>query len=254
MDNVVIVTNIQRFSLHDGAGIRTTVFFKGCNLKCPWCCNPENIEFKIQDYKYNDESGTYGYKITLEDLEKEILKDKEFYCTHGGVTFSGGDCLLQFEKIEPLLKSLKEKNINICIETSLMVSENLVDIAIKYVDEFIIDIKILDENTVNKINGNVNLYMENIENVFRNNCKVIFRIPLVPKYTLTETNLKKIIEFLKKYKPTKVEIFKIHRLGEKKYKTLGKEMPIFDDVSDKTVQIIKKQIEEIGIKTEYCKI
>lgn len=74
----VIVNDIQRFSLHDGPGIRTTIFFKGCNLKCPWCSNPENIDFKIVEYNYQNQKGTYGYEIELEDLEKEILKDKRF--------------------------------------------------------------------------------------------------------------------------------------------------------------------------------
>ena len=72
----VIISNIQRFSLHDGPGIRTTIFFKGCNLKCPWCSNPENIDFEIQEYEYQKEKGIYGYEIELEQLEKEILKDK----------------------------------------------------------------------------------------------------------------------------------------------------------------------------------
>ncbi len=75
----VIVSDIQRFSLHDGPGIRTTVFFKGCNLRCPWCSNPENLEFNIIPYEYENEKGTYGYEITLEELEKEILKDKRVF-------------------------------------------------------------------------------------------------------------------------------------------------------------------------------
>lgn len=250
----VIVSNIQRFCLHDGPGIRTTVFFKGCNLKCPWCSNPENIDFKIQEYEYQNEKGIYGYEIDLDELEKEVLKDKPFYENGGGVTFSGGDCLLQFEKIELLLKRLKKQKINICVETSLTIPENLVDIAIKYVDEFIIDIKILDEDDVNKINGNVKLYNKNIIKIFDNNCNVIFRIPLVPNYTMTEKNMKKILEFLSIYKPNKVEIFKIHRLGEKKYKTLQKEMPIFEEISDSDIEKIKKKIENLGILTEYCKI
>ena len=174
----VIVSNIQRFSLHDGPGIRTTVFFKGCNLKCHWCSNPENMNFEIEKYKDGNEEKFYGYEIELEDLEKEILKDKAFYETGGGVTFSGGEPLLQFDKIEPLLEKLKKENINICIETALSVREELVDIAIKYVDEFIIDIKILDKDNVNKINGNIELYESNIKKIFESGKKVIFRIPL----------------------------------------------------------------------------
>ena len=103
----VIVSNIQRFCLHDGPGIRTTVFFKGCSLNCPWCANPENIDFNIEEYSENGEKKHFGYEISLEELEKEIIKDEDYYMTGGGVTFSGGECLFQFKKIEPLLQKLK---------------------------------------------------------------------------------------------------------------------------------------------------
>ena len=75
----VRITNIQRFSLHDGPGIRTTVFLKGCNLHCPWCCNPENIDFNIEHYVENGLEKDFGYDIDLEDLEREVLKDEAFY-------------------------------------------------------------------------------------------------------------------------------------------------------------------------------
>ena len=153
----IIVSNIQRFCLQDGPGIRTTVFFKGCNLNCPWCSNPENINPNMESYRENNEINTYGYEISLEDLEKEILKDQLYYKSGGGVTFSGGECLLQFEKIEELLKRLKENRINMCIETALSVPQKYVDIAVKYVDEFIIDIKILDEANIDKHNGNIHI-------------------------------------------------------------------------------------------------
>ena len=81
MNKKVLVTNIQRFSLHDGPGIRTTVFFKGCNLRCPWCANPENINFEKEEYIDLEKktSGIFGYDIEIEKLEQEILKDKVFY-------------------------------------------------------------------------------------------------------------------------------------------------------------------------------
>ena len=250
----VIVTNIQRFCLHDGPGIRTTVFMKGCNLRCPWCSNPENLEHEIQTYEYDDEAGKYGYEITLADLEKEILKDKNYFDNGGGVTFSGGEALLQFDKLKPLLENLKEENINVCLETALMVSNELVDIAVEYVNEFIVDVKILDEKGIFKINGNIDLFKRNIDKLFRNKCNVIFRIPLVLEYTLTDENIQEILDFLQIYKPSKVEIFKIHRLGEKKYKTLNMTMPEFKDVDDKQIENLKEKIKNIGIEILYCKI
>ena len=122
----VRITNIQHFSLDDGPGIRTTIFLKGCNLTCPWCCNPENINFEIENYIHNNQKESFGYDIPLEELEKEILKDEVFYSENdGGVTFSGGEPLLQIKELEPLLKSLRSKNINICFETALCVPSEL---------------------------------------------------------------------------------------------------------------------------------
>ena len=250
----VIISNIQRFCLHDGPGIRTTIFFKGCNLRCPWCSNPENLEFEIQEYKYKEKVGQYGYEISLEDLEKEILKDRKFFANGGGVTFSGGEAILQFDKLQPLLVKLKEQKINLCIETALMVPSHLVDIAIKYIDEFIVDIKILDEKNIDKINGNLNLYYKNIRALFNNNCNVIFRIPLVPDYSFTKENIKQILKFLNEFKPSKVEIFKIHRLGENKYKALNKEMPEFNELSENEIKKIQSEIEKLKINVQYCVI
>ena len=250
----VIISNIQRFSLHDGPGIRTTVFFKGCNLKCPWCSNPENINFNIQKYMENGEKKYFGYEISLKELEKEILKDKNFFETGGGVTFSGGECLLQFENIEPLLKKLKKNNINICVETALNVPSNLVDIALKYVNNFYIDIKILGKNSINLIGLNSSLYEKNLKKVFLKNKNVIFRIPLVKKYTYTVENKKSIISFLSKYKPSKVEIFSVHNLGEKKYKLLNIKPLKFDNLDEKELVSFKNEISALDIDCEIIRL
>ena len=250
----VIVTNIQRFSLHDGPGIRTTIFFKGCNLSCPWCSNPENLNFEIEPYFDEETNGTYGYEIELNDLEKEILKDKLFYENGGGITFSGGEALLQFDKLEPLLQSLKKQNINMCIETALSVPEHLVEIALQYIDEFIVDIKILDEETIDKINGNLNFFKTNIKKIFVNKKNVIFRIPLAKDYIVTEKNIHLILEFLSKYKPNKLELLEIHNLAEKKYKTLHKKMVKLETIKQEKIKEIKNKIEELGIQVEICKL
>lgn len=250
----VIVTNIQRFSLHDGPGIRTTVFFKGCNLRCPWCSNPENINFEIENYTYGNEQGIYGYRISLEELFNEVMKDKEFYEDGGGVTFSGGECLFQMERIEPLLKKLKEKNMHICIETALNVPKKFLEIALKYVDLFYVDMKILDENLAKKINGNTNIYIENLQLLDSSKKDYIIRIPLVNGYTYTDKNINEIMKTLNKIKPIKVEIFKIHNLAQKKYETLQKEMFKEEEISNEQMQEIKEKIENIKIKCDIIKI
>lgn len=233
----VRITDIQHFSLHDGPGIRTTVFLKGCSLKCPWCANPECISSEIQ--------GEFGYDISLEELEKEILKDEPYYKTGGGVTFSGGEPLLQIKSYEELLKSLKLKNINICFETALFVPNNYLEIANFYSDEFIVDIKMLSgENTRNVLNGNVNQYLDNLKSLEMS--KTTFRIP-VTEFSLNDREL--IFELLHEFQPKKLEIFKLHNLARRKYEILNREF-YFEEVSDETINSFYSDLVEIVPNTE----
>lgn len=255
----VRITNIQHFSLDDGPGIRTTVFLKGCNLTCPWCCNPENISFEIEEYNHNNQNEYFGYDISLEELEKEILKDEVFYDNgKGGVTFSGGEPLLQIKELETLLKSLKEKNINICFETSLSVASDLLEMAIDYIDEIFIDIKILNKKEANDIlNLDLDLYYENLE--FINNSKldksnVTFRIPLNNEYTLKGDNIENILKLIEKYPDFKVEIFKTHNLAKSKYESLDKEFNQFSDIDDELIDEVYEKIKKINSNVFIIKL
>lgn len=246
----VRITNIQHFSLQDGMGIRTTVFLKGCNLNCPWCSNPENISFEIENYHHDNQSEYFGYDISLEDLEKEILKDEVFYGDDGGVTFSGGEPLLQIKELNPLLMSLKNKNINICMETSLSVPADLLKIAIEYVDEIFIDVKILaKEDAKDILNLDTELYLENLELIDKSNIKndkITFRIPLNNEYTLKEDNIKLILNLIQKYPNYKVEIFKTHNLAKSKYESLNRKFIQFSEISDETIDDVYEKISKIN--------
>lgn len=247
----VRITNIQHFSLDDGPGIRTTVFLKGCNLTCPWCCNPENISFEIEDYNHNNQNECFGYDISLEELEKEVLKDEIYYDNgKGGVTFSGGEPLLQIKELEPLLKSLKEKNINICFETSLSVPSDLLEMAIEYIDEIFIDIKILDKGEArNILNLDADLYCNNLELISNSKIgedNIIFRVPLNNEYTLREENIGLILKLIEKYPDFKIEIFKTHNLAKSKYESLEKEFNQFSEISDESIDEVYTRIERIN--------
>lgn len=240
----VVVSSIQRFSLHDGPGIRTTVFLKGCNLRCPWCSNPENIDFNIQEYYKDGIKYRYGIEYSLDDLLEIILKDKKFYKNNGGVTFSGGECLLQFKKIEPLLFKLKKEKINICIETALNVPIKFVEIALKYVDYFYIDMKIVDDKGIKQIGYDKELYIKNLIKIFSTCDNIVIRMPVVPGYTYTKKNISSIIEILKMIHVKNMEIFKIHKLGAEKYKTLGLKMTDFKEVTIQEINELKTILEK----------
>lgn len=252
----VRVTNIQRFCLNDGKGIRTTVFLKGCNLRCPWCSNPENMNFEKEEYIKNSQNGIYGEDLEIDELFNEIIKDKEYYLkSNGGVTFSGGEALLHSKALLPLLKRLKDNNINICFETSLFVPYNLIELVIPYIDSFIIDIKILnEEKALNILNGSISLYYSNLDLLYKTKKIEKFRIPLVKEYTLDKDNINKIIELCKKYNDVKVEIFKIHNLGFSKYESLGLKANEFLDIDDEEVEEVYKLLSKENIEADIIKL
>ena len=254
MDNI-LVTNIQRMCFHDGPGIRTTVFLKGCTLNCPWCSNPENINFAIEEYYKDGIAGTYGKLYTSEELLREIKKDITFYGDKGGVTFSGGEALIQIENLIPLLTKLKDLGVHIAVETALFVPCDYVKKASEFIDYFIVDVKMLDKDSCKSVlGGNLEDYYKNIEFLMSKNKIDIFRVPLCYEYTFTDDNILKIMDFFSLYSGVPVQIFAIHRLGEKKYVSLGKNMPNFKPIDDSDINVLCKRMCEKGIKAEVIRI
>ena len=254
----VIITNIQRFSLHDGPGIRTTVFMKGCLLRCPWCSNPENLNPNIEEYNKDGQSGVYGREYTTDEIYNELIKDKVFYEPNGGVTFSGGEALLQADRLEPLLKRLKTANITVAIETSLLAPSDNLQLVLPYVDFFYVDMKIMDASRFRKvIRGNFELYNTNLE-LLANNKKFVVRIPVIGSFTDDTVNRKLIASAIKHFKNSiiKVELIKGHNLGETKYRSLSLEIPQYTVVDDGLLVQYKEEIEAIvvDIPVEICKI
>lgn len=266
MECKALVTNIQRFSLHDGPGIRTTVFLKGCSLRCPWCANPENLLPYPEEYVKDDRKGIYGEYLSCDEIYQEIIKDKIFYeqpdesrelgAKRGGITFSGGEPLLQFDVLEPLLQRLKNENIHICVETSLFVSEGKLSTALKYVNLFYVDIKILDESRCkNVLGGNLKQYMSNLDILFSTDRSVVFRTPIIGGFTDDEENLANLCNLVSKYRPVKIELIKEHNLGKNKYISLGKEPLELNSVSDEEMESIKLALSNaVPIPIEICKV
>lgn len=248
MNEKVLVTNIQRFSLHDGPGIRTTIFFKGCSLHCPWCCNPENISPVQQKYIKDGKKGIYGQDMSLQEIYNEVMKDKIYYEDDGGVTFSGGEPLLQAKKIIPLWKRLHNEEIHQCIETSLSCSMENVKLSLPYIDLYYVDVKLLVPEIAKRYLGlDLNIYKKNVEILLENQKKVIFRIPFICNYTDTSDNKKEIIHFIKNNIPDSVEILKGHNLGESKYKSLNIDYKKFEIPQESDLRSLSDAINDLGI-------
>jgi len=286
----ILLTNIQRFSLHDGPGIRTTVFLKGCSIHCPWCSNPENLRHKEEKYIKKDkngkveEEGIYGKWYSADELYKEVIKDKAFYGScgdntgegnildslPGGVTFSGGECMLQMKELSPLLEKLNTEGIHTAVETSLFASPECLAIAISCIDLFYVDIKFMDEERCKDVLGRrLEVYKENLKTLLNSGKPVVFRLPVIGGYTDGEENRAAVVKLIKKnaaYKNfLKIELLKEHNLGTNKYQSLldgGNKiiMPEYRGVSDELMEQYKAEIEEglqeIGssIPVEICKI
>lgn len=254
----MIITNIQRFSLHDGPGIRTTVFLKGCSIWCPWCSNPENINHQIEKYVKDGKEGFYGKEYSVDEVLKEVLKDKIFYEDNGGVTFSGGEALLYAKELLPLMEQIKQNNISIAVESSLFVPSSYLEMVIPYVDYFYVDLKVMDKERCSfLLKGNLDLFKSNLA-ILAKSKKFNVRIPVIYGYTDDENNIKCIIDVIREYRSSieKVELIKGHNLGDNKYVTLGKEIPKKAEVSDLFLEEYKKKIMDTvdAVGVEICRI
>lgn len=269
----VLLTNIQRFSLHDGPGIRTTVFLKGCSLRCPWCSNPENQIASPQEYLKDGVKGTYGTYYTASELVEECLKDKAYYSGKisfqdytrirkatdieslpGGVTFSGGEALLQMDKLVPVCERLHKEEVHIAVETCLFVPSEMIEIALKYIDLFYIDMKILDPNKCREIEkGDIGLYLSNLRIVMDSGVPVIIRVPVIGERTDDIENRVAVKQLLEEFRPLKIELIKEHNLGESKYKSLGLAIN-YRGVDDLLIEQYRTELETLGIPVEICRI
>lgn len=276
----ILLTNIQRFSLHDGPGIRTTVFLKGCSLRCPWCSNPENLRYQLEPYKKDGIEGTYGRWYSADELVHECLKDRGYYdgklpCDlwrissadqieklPGGVTFSGGEALLQVEALVPVCSSLHDAGVHIAVETALFVPEHHLQLALENIDFFYVDIKILNQTRCKEVEGgNLDLYLNNLDTLLTwkdaegKGLPVVIRVPVIGGYTSSPENRKAVKSLIEKYQDRilKVELIKEHNLGESKYRSLNMEMH-YTGVDDELMERYKAELDELGIEVEVCRI
>ena len=248
-----LIFNIQRYSLNDGEGIRTIVFFKGCPLRCPWCSNPESQSFEIEYMKSNINGNikTIGKWYTVDEIIKEVLKDEVFFNTSGGgVTLSGGEVLAQGEFAEELLKELKENGINTAIETCGYGSINVLKKILLYVDTVFFDLKITNNQKSKEIiKGDFDTIKKNFTESTKNN-KVIPRVPYIPGYTDDIKNIDEILNIVKNCNLKEIHILPYHNYGMSKYEGLGREYELKNtEIPSKvTMEEVKKYVEDKGFK------
>ena len=255
---------IKRFETHDGDGIRTTVFFKGCPLRCKWCHNPESFSVK-KEIAYNEELcinclrctqlcsanvvenekhkfdknkcvlcekcanacprdafTIYGKDCAAKDIASEVLRDKMFFDgSQGGVTLSGGEPLMQPKLCLELAKILKEKGVNVALDTCGFVDKSVIESVLPYVDTFLYDLKAIDPVVHKKCTGKTNKrILENLKFIDGKNKKIEIRIPFVPKFN--DGEILKIAEFIKGLKNVvRVKVLPYHKYAEMKYISLG---------------------------------
>jgi len=200
--------------------------------------------------------GIYGEKFEVNKLLRILTKDKHFYdMSGGGVTFSGGEPLLQTKGLAECLKELKKRGIHICIETSLFCPPDSLDTVKELVDLFIIDIKILDPKECRKyLKGDLEVYLKNVERMLQSQKTCIFRFPVVKPFTFNESNIKLLYSFIKKWKIENLEIFSVHNLAAKKYKSLGMKPPYFKEVKKEELELLKKRFLPLKVKVRILTI
>jgi len=256
-----IIFDIKRFAVHDGPGIRTTVFFKGCPLKCQWCHNPESIDPNPQqitkqiplDYKTFEQTEIIGKEMSVQEVMTEILRDKVFFDqSGGGVTFSGGEPLLQIDFLTELLQECDKENLHVTIDTCGLTSSETFGSILDLIDLFLFDLKIMDDILHNKYIGASNkLILENLRSAAEKQKDIIIRFPIIPEITDTEKNIQEILKFLQRFPATtEINLLQYHNIAEEKYKRLNLEHHQFTEPNQEILDSIKQIFLEAGFEVK----
>ncbi len=217
------ISNIQHFSVGDGPGIRTTVFFKGCHLFCPWCHNPENLAAETTALHYrNGKTETRGVCVSSEELLPELLEDRPFFDqSGGGVTFSGGEVMLQANEAAQLAGLLKTHGISVLIDTAGCVPYTAFETLNPVVNGYLFDLKTADASKYRAIGGDLDLVTANLASLARDGVPFTVRIPLIPDFNTDEDSIRAIGKLLRSLNIKEADLLPFHRLGNAKYEAMG---------------------------------
>ena len=263
-----LISGIKRMEIHDGEGLRTTVFFKGCPLRCVWCHNPESLSYERQvaffagkcigcgacggERTERAASGcpvgalvAYGKEYDAEELADLLCADAPFFGETGGVTLSGGECLSQPAFAVALAKCLRERGVSVYVDTCGFVARGALEAMLPYTDRFLYDLKAIDPNTHKRFTGVSNeLILENLRRLDSLGATIEIRIPYVPECNGEE--IEKMAELLSSLQNIKrVRVLPYHNLAGSKYEALGIVNTLPDRLpTDKEVERAREIIRE----------
>ena len=260
-----MVSNLQHCSVHDGPGIRTTVFLKGCNMRCQWCHNPETISFEREMLFYPEkcigcgmcDEGCFagakvpcGDRMTVDDVFQDIQLDQPYYGKDGGVTVSGGEPLCQPEFARDLLRAAKERGINTAIESMACVPWKNIEMVLPYLDTYLMDIKHTNQEKHKQFTGKPNgLALENARKVaLSGQTNLVIRVPVVPTFNDSVEEIKSIASFASTLPGVKkIHLLPYHRLGQDKYDWLGREykLPEILPPEPEHMELLKKAVHSV---------
>ncbi len=291
-----VVFDIERYTIHDGPGIRTTVFFKGCPMQCWWCHNPEGQEprpeliyrenrcidcgecvrscsrkalshvsqhISIQREKCilcdvcaqkcpSEALSIAGKKLSVEETIKEIEKDMVFYEeSEGGVTFSGGEPLLQPDFLNMVLNECNERGIHTALDTSGYATHNIIDRISRKVDLFLYDIKMMDDAKHRKYTGVSNKsILQNLKKLAKNGSDLVITLAIIPGINDDEKNIANTAEFLSSLSNVKyVSLLPYHKAGVDKYKSLNRlyKLTQTKPPSRQKMKTIEEKLKDYGL-------
>ena len=255
MDNGYLTTkgrifDIQRYSIHDGYGIRTIVFLKGCFLHCRWCCNPESQRHDIETMIVQGKEKVIGRDVTVAEVMEIVEKDRDYYRrSGGGMTLSGGEILFQPDFALALLRAAKERGISTAVESTACAKWEVIEPLLPYLDQYLMDIKHMNSEKHRQFTGISNeRILENARRIAQSGLtELSIRVPTIPTFNATPEEIAQIAEFADTLPGVKrIHLLPYHRLGSDKYEGLGRNYEMGDipvpDLS--TMELLKKTAEE----------
>lgn len=251
------IFDIQRYSIHDGYGIRTIVFLKGCVLKCRWCCNPESQDYQIQTMMVQGQLQTIGEDVTVEEVMRTVEKDRNYFRrSGGGLTLSGGESLCQPEFARDLFLAARESGINTALESMAGVPYQNIEMVLPYIDQYLLDIKHMNSEKHKEYTGRGNeLMLENAGKIAASGMtELSIRIPVIPTFNDTPEEIQAITAYAKSLKNVKrIHLLPYHRLGQDKYEGLDREYLMEDIVPPKEElmeQLLRVAEETSGLECQ----